>query len=372
MVIGCQYRATVQEAFAIGCAGGRHRAKHQEGLAMVDIVTVAFLGFRHMHMFEIYAQISRRKDMQIVAVCEEDSQTRNRLAGESEISVSHADFRKLLGSVDFDLLVVGEVFARRGALIRTALKAGKHVLSDKPICTNLQELAEIKALADRHSLVVAAALELRDSGAFLRTRQLIQSGAIGTVRTVNFCGQHPLLLDSRPGWYFDGVNHGGTINDLAIHAVDLLLWISGRGYTEALAARSWNAGLPAHHRFHNAAQLMLVQDGGCGVIGDVSYVSPDGLHYSLPQYWRFNFWGDRGMIESGLNLPKVQLYRSDADSVEEHEPLPDRSGGYLEDLHEAIRAGSGKPDASLFAATEVCLKAQAAADRGMIGIPLKD
>jgi predicted dehydrogenase len=278
----------------------------------------------------------------------------------------------MLEIVDFDLLVVGAVFARRGALIRAALEAGKHVLSDKPICTDLGELAGIRTLADRDSLVVGAALELRDSGAFGLTSDLVQSGLIGGLRTVNFSGQHPLLLASRPGWYFQGGNHGGTINDIAIHAVDILQRITGAGFSEVVAARSWNAGLPAHPRFRNAAQVMMSLDGGCGVIGDLSYISPDGFRYSLPQYWRFNFWGDRGMIECGLNLPTVRLYRSDSGSVEEMAPPPDRTGGYLDDLLSAIRTGNNYPNNGLFSATEVCLKTQAAADQGEFGITLKD
>jgi len=340
---------------------------------MADALRAAFVGFRHMHMFDIHSHVNERENVEIVAVCEEDSQTRDRLAGEGKIPVSHTNFEDMLGSVDFDLLVVGAVFAARGALIRAALEAGKHVLSDKPICTSLGELAEIQALSDRHHLVVGAALDLRDSGAFRSTRELIQSGAIGTVHTVSFSGQHPLLPDSRPGWYFEKGNHGGTINDIAIHAVDLLRWITGHGFSEVLAARSWNAGpAAAHPRFRNAAQLMLVMEGGCGVIGDVSYISPDGFRYALPQYWRFNFWGDRGMIESGFNMGRVRLYRSDSDTVEELEPSEDRSGGYLDDLLEAIGTGSGYPNASLFCATEICLRAQEAADRGLFAIPLKD
>jgi predicted dehydrogenase len=337
---------------------------------VADVLKAALMGFRHMHMFAIHAHLKEREDVEIVAVCEEDLQTRNSLAAEGKIPLSHTGFEDMLGSVDFDLLVVGDVFARRGALIRSALEAGKHVLSDKPICTDLGELAEIEALAERHSLVVGAALDLKDCGAFLRTRELIRSGTIGTVHTVGFSGQHPLLPDSRPRWYFEGGNHGGTINDIAIHAVDILQWITGRGFGAVLAARSWNAGVAAHPRFHNAAQLMLVMNGGCGVIGDVSYISPDGFGYFLPQYWRFNFWGDRGMIESGFNLQKVRLYRSESDTSEEIEPQPDRSGGYLEDLLQAIRARRCSFNASLFSATEVCLKAQEAADRGVAGILL--
>ncbi len=338
---------------------------------MGDVLKAACVGFRHMHMFDIHAHLSKREDVRIVAVCEEDSQTRARLAAEEKIAVSHGSFQDMLESVDFDLLVVGEVFARRGDLIRSALEAGKHVLSDKPICTQLRQLEQIRTLSERLSLVVGAALDLRDSGAFLRARDLIRSGTIGVLRAVNFSGQHPLLLDSRPGWYFEEGNHGGTINDIAIHAVDLLRWITGKGFAEVTAARSWNAGLAAHPEFHNAAQVMLVMDGGCGVIGDLSYISPDGFGYSLPQYWRFNFWGDRGMIESGLNLPTVRLYRSDSDTVEQIDPLPERSGGYLEDLLQAIRCPEGNPGARLFRATEVCLKAQEAADRGICAVLLK-
>jgi predicted dehydrogenase len=278
----------------------------------------------------------------------------------------------MLDSVDFDLLVVGDIFARRGALIQAALEAGKHVLSDKPICTQLAELAEIRASSERSGLVVSAVLDLRDCGAFIATRELIRGGAIGTVHTVAFSGQHPLLLEVRPGWYFESGNHGGTINDLSIHAVDILQWITGREFSEVLAARSWNAGdATVHPRFHNAAQVMLVMDGGCGVIGDVSYISPDGFRYTLPQYWRFNFWGDRGMIETGFNVPVVQLYRSDRDTVERIKPPPDRCGGYLDDLLQAIRAKSDYPNAGLFSATQVCLKAQGTADRGLPGYPLQ-
>jgi predicted dehydrogenase len=346
--------------------------QQREGSAVAEVLKAAFAGLRHMHMFDIHACLNKREDVEIVAVCEEDLGTRNRLAADGRISVSHTVFEDMLGSTDFDLLVVGEVFSERGGLIRAALEAGKHVLSDKPICTDLGQLGEIEALSVRHRLVVGAALDLRDAGAFRRTRQLIRSGTIGTLRAVAFSGQHPLLLDSRPGWYFENGNHGGTINDIAIHAVDLLQWITDGGFSRILAARCWNAGLSTAPGFGNAAQVMLVMDGGCGVIGDVSYISPDGFRYSLPQYWRFNFWGDRGMIESGLNLPKLRLYRSDADTVEEIDLPPDRSGGYLEDLLLAIRTGRSYPNHSLFSATQVCLKAQEAADHGVCGISLKD
>ena len=338
---------------------------------MSDVLKTAFVGFRHMHLFDVYALMAECRDLQIVAACEEDPRTRQGLQAAGEVRITHAVFEEMLSSVDFDLLVVGDVFARRGARIAAGLRAGKHVLSDKPICTDAGQLTRIGELSERHSLVVGAVLDLRDCGAFRSTRELVTAGAIGPVHTVCFSGQHPLLLSARPDWYFEEGSHGGTINDLAIHAVDILTWITGSGFREVVSARCWNAGLNAHPRFRNAAQVMLVMDGGCGVIGDVSYVSPDGFRYSLPQYWRFNFWGQGGMIETALNVPKVRLYRRDAAECEEIEPEADRPGGYLEELLQAIRGDRDRPNGALFAATDVCLTAQSAADDGGCRLSLR-
>ena len=337
---------------------------------MGDAVKAAFVGLRHMHIFDVYACMLERRDVEIVAVCEEDPQTRERLAMAGTVKATHSSFQDMLSQVEFDLLVVGDVFTKRGGQIITALKAGKHVLSDKPLCTDLEELAQIESLSQQHRLAVGAVLELRDSGAFRRTRELITAGTIGEVHTINFCGQHPLLLESRPAWYFEAGNHGGTINDLGIHGIDILLWITGKEFREIVAARCWNAGLKRHPQFRNAGQLMMVMEGGCGVLGDVSYISPDGFRYTLPQYWRFTFWGEEGMLEMGLNEQKIRVYPASAEKPELFEPANDRAGGYLEDLLEAVRGGKVRYDPQLVGATRTCLKVQEAADRHVTGIIL--
>lgn len=337
---------------------------------MGDAVKAAFVGLRHMHIFDVYACMLERRDVEIVAVCEEDPQTRERLAMAGTVKATHSSFQDMLSQVEFDLLVVGDVFTKRGGQIITALKAGKHVLSDKPLCTDLEELAQIESLSQQHRLAVGAVLELRDSGAFRRTRELITAGTIGEVHTINFCGQHPLLLETRPPWYFEAGNHGGTINDLGIHGIDILRWIMGKGFREIVAARCWNAGLKRHPQFRNAGQLMMVMEGGCGVLGDVSYISPDGFRYTLPQYWRFTFWGEEGMLEMGLNEQKIRVYPASAEKPELFEPANDRAGGYLEDLLEAVRGGKVRYDPQLVGATRTCLKVQEAADRHVTGIIL--
>src|SRR5581483_4595745 len=127
--------------------------------------------------------------------------------------------------------------------------------------------------------------------------------------TIHVTAQHPLLLDKRPAWYFEPGKHGGTINDIAIHATDLIPWLTGRKLVEVVAARAWNARLPQFPHFQDAAQFMLKLDNSGGVMADVSYLAPDGINYKAPQYWRVTCHGSDGLIEAKYMSPTIQLAR---------------------------------------------------------------
>jgi predicted dehydrogenase len=350
---------------------------------------IAFLGFRHGHVRDAYLRARGRPDVEIVACCEEDAGVRAGLEREGAVKVTHRDHRELLETVDCDVVVVGTVFGRRGTVVADALAAGRHVLSDKPACTSLAELDRIEGLARTNGLAVGMMLEMRDAGVFIGLRRLVREGAIGEVRAVSFGGQHPMLSATRPAWYHEEGSHGGTINDIAIHAVDLIPWITGLGFTRIVAAREWQRGVPRGSRFRNAAQLMLAMENEAGVIGDVSYFSPDSHGYSLPLYWRFTLWGSAGVLETSLNAGEIRLFRDGECSVRVLPPGPSEPGGYLESFlrearkepgaraDEAHGAGCGAPGsgerltmADVFAASRVALRAQEAASRGLRDVEL--
>jgi predicted dehydrogenase len=186
---------------------------------------------------------------------------------------------------------------------------------------------------------VSAQLDLRDSGAFITARKLIREGAIGDIVTVNFTAQHPLLLDKRPKWYFEPGKQGGTINDIAIHATDLIPWMTGRQLSEVVAARAWNARLPQFPHFQDAAQFMLKLDNGGGVFGDVSYLAPDGVGYNAPQYWRVTCHGTGGVIETRYGAKSVELFRASDATAQNIPAEPDVEAGRL---HAFLRVVQGE------------------------------
>jgi len=302
---------------------------------------LAIAGFRHGHIFSLIEE-AHKLGIEIVAAVEEHDATRESLADHKQITITHSSFEKMLNEVPFDILGIGDYYARRGSLVLQGLKAGKHIIVDKPLCTSIAECDRIATLASQKKLSVSCMFGMRSSPKLQAMKKAIEEGAIGTVRTLCITGQHPLMLGTRPGWYFEEGKHGGTINDIGIHAVDLIPWLTGLQIKEVCAARCWNAKATQTPWFKDCAQVMLKLNNDAGVIADFSYLSPDRCGFAVRQYWRITVHGDKGVLES-QNGDNSLMYANSESTIPESIPcdttIP-QSDTFLEQL---IREIEGKP-----------------------------
>ena len=220
------------------------------------------------------------------------------------------------------------------------LQAGKHIIVDKPLCTSISECDQIARLAAEKKRSVSCMFGMRSSPTFRMMKKAIAEGAIGTVRTLCITGQHPLMLGTRPAWYFEEGKHGGTINDIGIHAVDLIPWLTGLQIKEVCAARCWNAKAAQTPWFKDCAQVMLKLNNDAGVIADFSYLSPDRCGFAVRQYWRVTVHGDKGVLECQNQDNNLMFANSDS-SMPESIPCNSESqaDSFLEQL---IREIEGK------------------------------
>jgi predicted dehydrogenase len=329
---------------------------------------IAIAGFRHGHIFALHNHAKQRDDVETVAASEEDEATRASLSDGKKITITHSSHTAMLDSVPCDIVAVGDYYGRRGALVIDALTHGKHVISDKPICTSLDELDQIEKIARERGLVVGCMLDMRDSALVLELRRQIRQGAIGEVHAISVGGQHPLLFGTRASWYFEPGKHGGTINDIAVHALDAIPWITGQKFTEINCARAWNARLKEVPHFQDAAQFMLTMNNGCGVLGDVSYFGPDASGYGIPQYWRMTFWGTEGVIEGSYNAKELTLYKRTEKSPQIIPATTTQPGAYLASFLGEVRGEKQNlhlSSAEVLAASRLALRVQQAADGKM-------
>lgn len=334
---------------------------------------LAFVGFRHGHIFDLYKRAGSTEGVEIVAACEEDPAAREKVAADGSAKITHVDYRKMLDETACDAVAVGDYYSIRGARILEALRRGRHVLTDKPPCTRLEELDQIEGLLAEKKLKLGCMFDSRDLAPFLGLRALVREGRIGKIQGIVIGGQHPLLRGTRPGWYFEDGKHGGTINDIAIHIFDLIPWMTGLDFAALEAARCWT-GFAEGTAMKDAAQFMLSLSNGAGLLGEVSYFMPNSMGYVLPHYWRTTLFGTQGMVETSATSKGI-FAAIDGQKEPETIPLPPANpGGYLRAFMADVR-GEPRPDEvdtrSVLRASRLALIVQKAADERRAGVPLR-
>lgn len=272
-------------------------------------MNIAFAGFRHGHIFSLYNKAEKYAN--ITGCFEEDKKERELIEKTKGICFNYQSYEDILNDTCVDAVAIGDYYGKRGKMVIRALKHGKNVICDKPICTSIDELDEIEKLVTDTGLKVSCMLDLRYMPQIQKAKEIIRSNEIGKIHIISFTGQHPLDYETRPGWYFEEGKHGGTINDIAIHGIDLVRYITGENLTKIDFARCWNAFAAKSPEFKDCAQFN-VRMGNMTVTGDVSYSAPS---FGLPFYWNFCFWGEKGMLNFNRIDRNLYIYKKDGKEV---------------------------------------------------------
>ena len=320
---------------------------------------ILFYGFRHDHIIGLYRRALQNDSVEVVACIEEDETTRIAWGETYGIAFdTKKTYDEWLNS-DVDIVAFGGAYGDRGEAAVKALKAGKHLILDKPICIKKSELKQIIKLSRAKNLKVYCMFDLRYMPVSMLAKKIIRSGELGEVRNVSYIGQHCLNYGKRPSWYFEKGKHGGTLNDLGIHGIDLIRDLTGLEFEKINASRVWNSYAKSEPDFKDCANFMATLSNGAGVIADVSYSAPM-QYYKTDNYWNFKFWCEKGMLTFNFNSKELTIY--DMDSQEPRViPAVDEGAYYLDDLLKDIKSDNREFTESVFVSSKVALDVQAKA-----------
>lgn len=114
-------------------------------------------------------------------------------------------------------------------LARAALRAGKHVLIEKPMAMSLADCETLIAEAKRCDRVLSVVSQRRFEPQHLAAKRVLETGALGKLLWVEAKCPYfrtQAYYDSA-SWRGTWAEDGGALMNQAIHAVDLLLWLAG-------------------------------------------------------------------------------------------------------------------------------------------------
>lgn len=232
------------------------------------------------------------------------------------------DGEALIASGDVDAVIIATPHFQHTTLGIAALKAGVHVMVEKPISSHKADAERLIAVSRQHPKVIFAGMfQLRTEPRYQKVQKLIQDGDLGQLVRVNWINTDWYRTEAyyasggwRATWKGEG---GGVLLNQCLHNLDTLQWLCGmpnqvRGFAQL-------------GRFHqievedNVTAYLEWSNGTTGV-----FVSSTG---ETPGTNRFEICGTKGRLVMENN--RLLFTRNEVDMVE---------------FNASARQGFAKPD----------------------------
>jgi predicted dehydrogenase len=137
------------------------------------------------------------------------------------------DWQDLIVHGDVDVVDVCTPNTLHGPVSLAALRAGKHVLCEKPLATTSAEVRALVNTARAADRVLMAAQQLRFDKTARQLKALIDDGRLGDVYYARAQWLRRRLLPARPTFTERRLSGGGPAFDIGVHVLDLACWFMG-------------------------------------------------------------------------------------------------------------------------------------------------
>ncbi|MDA0658658.1 MAG: Gfo/Idh/MocA family oxidoreductase [Planctomycetota bacterium] len=346
-------------AVSIWAIGGAHTCAFDHGndnehdALRVGIVTQA--GGPHL---EIYLNsLAACQGVSQVAVCDESGsefeRTREVLGKTFRDVATYRNPASMFDEFKPQLVIVAMPANLSPNMIRLALDASCHVLSEKPGCVNAEQFEELVRLAEAKKIMLMLSLPNRVSPKLLRAREIVQQGFLGKLYAVNGYQVKDQVRLTKPeyhkSWFaFKDQAGGGHLIWLGIHEIDQMLFITSDSVAEVSAFCRNVGGQPVE--IEDAEALALHFKSGMVGTFHGGYYLDQGAAQSGLTLWGSNGWlrmsAHRGPDGSDTSF---QWYSSHAEAPRgvQTEDATSHGGIYQSFVQATVDAARGVHEAPL-------------------------
>ena len=215
----------------------RGESSMSEQTINVAVVGLGFMGATHVAAYQAAAKAGY--PCRLTAVVDPDPDRRagkavqqGNLDSGSSAAVFDPDevaayetLEAMLEGSDVDLVSICARTDLHLPLAETAMRAGKHVLLEKPVAITAEQVQTLADIAADCGVRCMPAMCMRFWPAWAWLKQAVDSGEFGALKTARFT-----RLGSRPGWsafYADPTISGGALVDLHVHDADFIVNLLG-------------------------------------------------------------------------------------------------------------------------------------------------
>ncbi|HEY2602630.1 MAG TPA: Gfo/Idh/MocA family oxidoreductase [Thermoleophilaceae bacterium] len=308
------------------------------------------------------AAYSEHPRVELAALCDID-EARLREAGARFPGVRLTTSpEELLDDPEIELVSIASYDSAHHEQVVRALRAGKHVFAEKPLCQTRDQTAEIHALlVERPELVLSSNLLLRASPRFELLKRWIGEGRLGRIYYMEADYDYGRLWKLTDGWRGDLDTYSVMLGG-GVHVVDLLLWLTGEKVVSARASGNRITTEGTKFRFNDLVVALLELESGA--------VAKVAANFGCvhPHFHDVQLFGTDGTFVNGQESASLYVKGADGPVREQVDaPYPGVGKGVL--IGSFVEAAAGGPPPlvtaqEVFDVMAVCLAIDRSAETG--------
>lgn len=211
------------------------------------------------------------------------------------------DWRDVIENQAVDAVIIALTNDQHYEAAMAALKAGKHVMCEKPLGLTIGDCNRIITQAAEADRVLQIGHEMRFQKLYSHMKAMIDGGEVGDLQLM-WCREFRGPM--RPGWRSSEALTGGTILEKNVHHIDLFNWmmdqiplrVSAHGGTNVLTDRE----------ILDNAQVLIEYEGGRRATLELCLFAPNGGECEI------GACGDKGRIDTKNQALELVHHRFDS------------------------------------------------------------
>ena len=220
----------------------------------VAVIGTGFWGRNHARVFK------ELEETELLAVCDINAERAKNVAKQFGVR-AYTSMGKLLKNKDIEAVSICVWSLNLAKETLKALKAGKHVLVEKPMATNVKQAEKLLETAEEEGLHLSVGFLMRFIPGIQHMKNAIEDKTIGNL----VCA-----TAKRVSEWPERIGDVGVVKDTAIHDIDITRYLFGE---EPIAVYA-KTGSMKYKKFEDYAQIMLTFEGGKSAFIESNWLTP--------------------------------------------------------------------------------------------------
>ena len=220
----------------------------------VAVIGTGFWGKNHARVYKELAST------ELVAICDVNAEIAKSIADQFGVK-AYTTSTRMLKNEEIEAVSVCTWSTSLAKEALKALKAGKHVLVEKPMAANTRQAEKLLETAEKNDLHLTVGFLMRFIPGLQHIREAVENKKIGELVCV---------AAKRVSQWPERIGDVGVVKDMAIHDIDVMRYIFNEDPITVYA----KTGSMRHKKFEDYAQIMLTYKDGKSAFIESNWLTP--------------------------------------------------------------------------------------------------